>query len=153
MWRGFAVAAAALVVLVGCATTPPATQGTQLYLAVELKEDGVVVGAPQLLGFAGKSITVERRKPGAATADYKLELSPRGDSAGYRLGVQLDVRGRHGKGELGLLHGEERAQPRAQGAAARSRLARVPGLGRHLAQGARPHLRLETRGALPWARC
>jgi hypothetical protein len=109
MWRGFAVAAAALVVLVGCATTPPATQGTQLYLAVELKEDGVVVGAPQLLGFAGKSVTVERRKPGAATADYKLELSPRGDSAGYRLGVQLDVRGRHGKGELGLLHGEERS--------------------------------------------
>jgi hypothetical protein len=109
MWRAFAVAMTALVVLVGCATTPAVTQGPQLYLAVEVKQDGVVVGSPQLLGFAGKSITVERRQPGAATADYKLQLSPKGDSGGYRLGVQLDVKGRRGKGELGLLHGEERS--------------------------------------------
>lgn len=103
------VTAVAVLVLVGCATTPAPPAGEQLYLAVEVKRDGVVLGTPQLLGFAGKNITVERRQPGATAPDYRLQLSPRDAGDGYRLGVQLEARGARGKGELGLLHGEERS--------------------------------------------
>jgi hypothetical protein len=109
MWRVCAIAVAVFVAL-GCATTPAQTQGEQLYLAVEVKRDGVVLGTPQVLGFAGKNITVERRQPGAASPDYHLELSPKGQAGnGYRLGVLLEAKGSRGRGELGLLHGEERA--------------------------------------------
>ena len=76
MWRVFAVSLAVLVVA-GCVTTPAKVDPPQLYLALEVKRDGVVVGTPQLLGFAGKAITVERRQPGATAPDYRLELSPR----------------------------------------------------------------------------
>jgi hypothetical protein len=108
MWRVCAVLVAVLVA-VGCATTPATAQGEQLYLAVEVKQDGVVLGAPQILGFAGKNITVERRQPGTNAVDYHLELSPKGAGGGYRLGVLLEAHGSKGRGELGLLHGEERS--------------------------------------------
>jgi hypothetical protein len=108
MWRACAVTVAVLFAI-GCATAPAPKQGNQLYLAVEVKQDGVVLGTPQVLGFAGKRITVERRAPGAATPDYHLELAPQDVGQGYRLGVQLEAKGARGKGELGLLHGEERS--------------------------------------------
>lgn len=108
MSRALAIAIFAAAAF-GCATPAPRVERTQLYLAVEVTRDGVVLGTPQVLGFAGKAITVERRRPGAAVPDYRLELSPRATPDGYLYGVRLEAAGANGRGEVGLLHGEERS--------------------------------------------
>jgi hypothetical protein len=98
-----------LVALVGCASQVPATRAPEaLYLAVEVRENGQTVARPKVLGFEGKNITVERRQPDNADADYRLVLLPREDGAGY--GVKLDLQLPSGRrlGHVGLLHGEER---------------------------------------------
>ena len=97
------------MVAMSCAAQAPVTRAPeQLYLAVEVQQDGKTVARPKVLGFEGRNITVERKVPDAPLADYRLVLEPREEGQGY--GVKLDLtlpNGRH-LGKVGLLHGEER---------------------------------------------
>lgn len=110
LFRAFQFALAILTVAaLGCATQAPATRAPeQLYLAVEVQEQGRTVARPKVLGFEGHDITVERRQPDAAQADYRLVLLPREEGQGY--GVKLDLQTPTGRklGRVSLLHGEER---------------------------------------------
>ena len=91
--RFFLPSLLALVVMVGCAASVPATRAPEaLYLAVEVREHGQTVARPKMLGFEGKNITVERRQPNSDSPEFRLVLLP----SGRRLG------------HVGLLHGEER---------------------------------------------
>ncbi len=107
--RFFLSLAVGLLVLVGCASQAAVTRSPEaLYLAVEVQEHGQTVARPKVVGFEGRDITVEKRAPDAAIADYRLVLQPREEGQGY--GVKLDLElpsGRH-QGRVGLLHGEER---------------------------------------------
>ncbi|MHB8877730.1 MAG: hypothetical protein ACYC8T_28905 [Myxococcaceae bacterium] len=95
--------------LLACASQQHAAAPQKLYFAVELRHDGQVVGKPKLLGETGGKILVERRAPGAASADYQLSLAPSDDGHGS-FGLDLDVKlpGARGHSKLELLHGEER---------------------------------------------
>ena len=44
----------------------------------------------------------------ASDADYRLVLQPKEAGSGYRLGLELTLPGTAQRGELALLHGEER---------------------------------------------
>lgn len=103
------VVAAVGALLVGCASNAPTRRAEPLYLAIEVTENGKTVASPKLLGFEGKSITAERRAPGAATPDYRLILRPEEEGAGYRVLLDLDTPAGHRQTKLGLLHGEERS--------------------------------------------
>lgn len=105
----FLVGVVAVLALVGCAAQAPATRVPEaLYLAVEVREHGMTVARPKVLGFEGKNITVERTKPNHTSPDYRLVLLPKEEGAGY--GVKLDLQLPSGRrlGHVGLLHGEER---------------------------------------------
>lgn len=107
--RFFLVAAAGLLVLVGCASQASNTRPPEaLYLAVEVQDHGQTIARPKVVGFEGRNITVEKRGPDAAYADYRLILQPREEGEGY--GVKLDLQLPSGRrlGRVGLLHGEER---------------------------------------------
>ncbi len=101
-----------MLCFLACAAPSTATRAPEaLYLSVEVQEHGRTVARPQVVGFEGNEIIVERRAPDAVTADYRLVLSPREAGQGY--GVELDLtlpRGRR-LGHVGLLHGEERRVP------------------------------------------
>jgi hypothetical protein len=113
MWRALLCIVLVAVGIVACASNAPAraAHSEPLYFAVEVMKDGKRVGAPKLLGFSGRRVTAERRAPGAAEADYRLELEPREAGTGYRLGVHLQLPSGEKRGEVGLLHGEERSVP------------------------------------------
>lgn len=107
--RFFLMSLMVLVVAVGCATQAPVTRAPEaLYLAVEVREHGQMVARPKVLGFEGKSITVERRQPNATDPEFRLVLLPKEEGQGY--GVKLDLQLPSGRrlGHIGLLHGEER---------------------------------------------
>lgn len=107
--RFFLTIAALLVALVGCATQAAATRDPEaLYLAVEVQDHGKTVGRPKVLGFEGRSITVEKRAPDAPEADYRLVLLPREEGDGYGVRLDLELPSGRRSGRLGLLHGEER---------------------------------------------
>lgn len=98
-----------LLSLVGCAVQALGPRGPEaLYLSVEVSERGQTVARPRVLGFEGRTITVERRQPGGAAPEYQLVLVPRGEGDGY--GVRLELRLPSGRrlGHVGLLHGEAR---------------------------------------------
>ena len=107
--RFFLPSLLALVVMVGCAASVPATRAPEaLYLAVEVREHGQTVARPKMLGFEGKNITVERRQPNSDSPEFRLVLLPKEEGQGY--GVKLDLQLPSGRrlGHVGLLHGEER---------------------------------------------
>ena len=107
--RFFLMSSTVLLVAVGCASQAPVTRAPEaLYLAVEVQEHGHTIARPKMLGYEGKNITVERRQPNAAEADFRLVLSPKEEGQGY--GVKLDLQLPSGRrlGHVGLLHGEER---------------------------------------------
>jgi hypothetical protein len=127
MWRAlFSIVLVASVAL-SCAANAPAraAHSEPLYFAVEVLKGGKRVGAPKLLGFSGRKVTAERRAPGATEADYRLELEPREVGAGYQLGLHLKLPSGEQRGEVGLLHGEERNVPLGEGTELRVLLMRV----------------------------
>ncbi len=91
-----------------CASTPKPTDDQKLYFSLEVRREGHLVAKPKLLGQSGKVARVERRKPGAALADYQLALIPRPSGAGYHLRLELCLPDAHGQAELDLLHGQVR---------------------------------------------
>lgn len=95
---------------VGCATPPPTQPAPrqQLYFAIELTQDGHPLGAPQLLGFEGRQVVAEKRTPGASEPDYRLVLRPREVGAGYKVVLELSLPSGNRRGEVALVHGEER---------------------------------------------
>ena len=107
--RFFLMSLTVLVVAVGCAAQAPVTRAPEaLYLAVEVREHGMTVARPKMLGFEGKNITVERRQPNSTSPEFRLVLMPKEEGQGY--GVKLDLMLPSGRrlGHVGLLHGEER---------------------------------------------
>ena len=94
----------------GCASDTHATRAAEpLYLALKVSENGHTVGSPRVLGFEGRSITTERRAPGATLPDYRLRLRPEEAGNGYRVLLDLELpSGKHLGGRLKLMHGEER---------------------------------------------
>ncbi|MBK7860915.1 MAG: hypothetical protein IPJ65_20385 [Archangiaceae bacterium] len=114
MWRALFAAALLAVTAVAagaCVSNAPArlARAEPLYFAVEVHQHGKRVGAPRLLGLAGKKVTAERRAPGAAEADYRLVLDPHEAGGGYQLGLHLALPSGESDAELSLLHGEERS--------------------------------------------
>lgn len=108
--RVFLVSVVVLLVSAGCAVQAPVVRPRDaLYLAVEVQERGRTVARPKVLGYEGKNITVERRKPNETIPDYRLVLLPHEEGQGY--GVKLDLELPSGRrlGHVGLLHGEERS--------------------------------------------
>jgi hypothetical protein len=101
------VMAVAVMGLVGCVSQTPAVRAAEpLYLALEVSENGHTVASPKVLGFEGRSITAERRSPGA---EYRLVMRPQESGIGYRVSLDLELpSGKHVGGRLKLLHGEER---------------------------------------------
>ncbi len=91
----------------GCASRPKPT-GQKLYFSLEVRREGQLVGKPKLLGELGKIARVERRRPGAALADYQLVLVPRLSGAGYHLQLDLSLPDAHGQAELDVMHGQVR---------------------------------------------
>lgn len=90
---------------------PHRVPSEKLYFSVELRHEGKVVGTPKLLGESGKVIRVERRRPGAVSADYSLVLSPTlrlADEDAFQVGLEVAVPRAIGHSNLRLLHGEER---------------------------------------------
>lgn len=107
--RFFLMSITVLLVAVGCAAQAPVTRAPEaLYLAVEVREHGMTVARPKVLGFEGKNITVERRQPNSTSPEFRLVLMPKEEGQGY--GVKLDLQLPSGRrlGHVGLLHGEER---------------------------------------------
>jgi hypothetical protein len=92
----------------GCASTPKQTDEQKLYFSLEVRREGRLVAKPKLLGETGKVARVERRRPGAALADYQLILVPRPSGAGYHLQLDLSLPDAHGQAELDVLHGQVR---------------------------------------------
>jgi hypothetical protein len=100
--------ALALGLLVGCSSSASEVRrpAEQLYLAVEVHENGKRVAAPKLLGFEGHQVVAARHSEGGR--DYKLTLRPQENGSGYRVFLDLDLPSGHREGRIGLLHGEER---------------------------------------------
>ncbi len=92
----------------GCASRPKPTGDQKLYFSLEVRREGQLVGKPKLLGELGKIARVERRRPGAALADYQLVLVPRLSGAGYHLQLDLSLPDAHGQAELDVMHGQVR---------------------------------------------
>jgi hypothetical protein len=85
----------------------------KLYFALEMRQEGKLVGRPKLLGETGKVLKVERRQLGAVEPDYQLILTPQAavddrqvDAFNIRLEIALPKT--RAKSELSLLHGQER---------------------------------------------
>jgi hypothetical protein len=99
---------ALLSVATACASTGRPVPGEKLYFSVEMRHDGKVVGKPRLLGEAGKTLKVQKRLPGARTADYELTLAPSTDGEAYHLKLEVFTPAVNGRKDFELLHGEER---------------------------------------------
>ncbi|MBX7099035.1 MAG: hypothetical protein K1X89_15095 [Myxococcaceae bacterium] len=98
-----------LVCLAACASPERSARPPErLYFAVELKQHGLKVGAPKLLGYSERAIVVEKTTPGSAFPDYHLELRPRARGPGFQVGFALDTGRGLKSSEVSLLHGEER---------------------------------------------
>jgi hypothetical protein len=108
--RGVLVVALGLLagVVTACASSAPVTRNEELYFAVRVEQDGKAVGAPRLLGFEGKRLFAEKWTPGAPLPDYRLLLQPREEGLGYGITLDLELPTGRARGQLGLLHGEER---------------------------------------------
>lgn len=66
------------VLALGCTSSTATSRAPeQLYLKVEVQQGGKTVAAPNLLGFEGRHIIVEKRAPKAAAFDYRLVLTPK----------------------------------------------------------------------------
>ena len=92
----------------GCASKPKPTDDQKLYFSLEVRREGHLVAKPKLVGETGKIARVERRRPGAALADYQLVLIPRPSGTGYHLNLELCLPDAHGAAELDMLHGQVR---------------------------------------------
>jgi len=104
VWLGLA-----LVVGLLCVTAlPTQAQAEPLYFALEVRREGRLVAQPKLLGETGRAVRVERRKPGAATPDYRLVLMPTLEGEVFRLELDLALPELKGHSQLALLHGQER---------------------------------------------
>jgi hypothetical protein len=107
--RFFLTAVVVLAALVGCATQAATTRDPEaLYLAVEVQDHGKTVGRPKVVGYEGRSITIEKRQPDATAPDYRLVLLPREEGEGYGVRLDLELPSGRKSGRVGLLHGEER---------------------------------------------
>lgn len=92
-----------------CATAESArAPAEKLYLSMEVRSGGRLVGKPKLLGESGKTLKVERRAPGSDVADYKMVLlpTPEGDHYAVQLDVQVPDAGQNLHSQLAILHGE-----------------------------------------------
>jgi hypothetical protein len=96
--------------LVGLTTSlvPATAQAEPLYFALEVRREGRLVAQPKLLGETGHTLRAERRKPGAAQADYQLVLTPILEGNTYHLSLELTLPEVRGHSELALLHGQQR---------------------------------------------
>jgi hypothetical protein len=101
-----------LFAVAACASPQSAKRGREpLYLAIQVVESGKTIASPKVVGFEGKSISAERRAPGATEPDYRLVLRPSEAGTGYDVKLELELPSGHRSGHLGLLHGEERTVP------------------------------------------
>ncbi|MBI3181506.1 MAG: hypothetical protein HYZ28_05130 [Myxococcales bacterium] len=97
------------VLLLGaCAAPQRPSPSEKLYLALEVRHEGKLVGKPKLLGESGKVVRVERRQPGAPQADYRLVIAPAVQGEAFKIKLEVEVPKASGHGNLALLHGEER---------------------------------------------
>lgn len=106
MMRSLALAIALLSL--GACASRQRTAPEKLYFALEVRQDGKLVGKPKLLGEAGRVVRVERRAPGAPEPDYRLVLTPSPEGEAFKIQLELRVPRAEGHGQLALLHGEER---------------------------------------------
>ncbi len=101
--------ATTLSLAIGCTASSSTSRTPEaLYLKVEVQEHGKTVAAPNLLGFEGRHIIVEKRASKAVAPDYRLVLMPNEVGAGYGVQFDLVLPSGHRMGQVGLLHGEER---------------------------------------------
>ena len=109
--RRLFLVAAILTGALASAQTSATPHSQKLYFAIELRQDGKVIGTPKLLGEAGKVVRAERKQPGAGSADYRLALSPVVSSERKgKFDISLDVvlPDARGSGHFSLHHGEQR---------------------------------------------
>src|SRR5690606_7211797 len=92
----------------------PLAQAEFLYLQVELRRDGKLVGQPHLLGETGKALKAVRRAPGAVQPDWSLQLMPRAEGDHYAVEVGVEIGERRGHSDVSLDHGQRR-QVRLEG--------------------------------------
>lgn len=88
------------------ASRPQATE--KLYLALEVRQEGKLIGTPKLLGEIGKAVRAERRQPGAAVADYRLALLPVQFGDFFQIDLDVKLPKAEGHGNLFVMHGEQR---------------------------------------------
>lgn len=79
-----------------------------LYLALEVRENGRLVAQPQFLAATGRPLRAERRSPGALQRDYQLSLMPSALGEGFQIELDLALPQSQGRGEVTLLHGQQR---------------------------------------------
>ncbi|HLT31354.1 MAG TPA: hypothetical protein VK013_15050 [Myxococcaceae bacterium] len=92
----------------------PVARAEVIYLQLELRRDGKVVGQPQLVGETGKALKAVRRAPGAVQPDWSLQLMPRAEGDHYELQLGLEIGERRGHSDVSLDHGQRR-QVRLEG--------------------------------------
>lgn len=110
-WAWIVVASSAALLFAACATWMGDTPAERLFFALQIEDGERVVARPQLLGEAGKRLTLRLAQPARPEeARLSLELSPERFGEGYRVrfGIGLPDRADVKRGELSLLHGEER---------------------------------------------
>lgn len=90
-----------------CATPEARRAPAQLYLSVEVRRGDALLGAPKVLGYEGRSVTIEKDVPGRGRA-FRLVMTPRQHQGRYRVGLDVESMGESAHGEVGLLHGQER---------------------------------------------
>lgn len=102
-----------LLILLVLLLTPMA-RAEFIYLQLELRRDGKVVGQPQLVGETGKALKAVRRAPGAVQPDWSLQLMPRAEGDHYAVEVGVEIGERRGHSDVSLDHGQRR-QVRLEG--------------------------------------
>jgi len=96
-----------LLILLVLLLTPMA-RAEFIYLQLELRRDGKVVGEPQLVGETGKALKAVRRAPGAEQPDWRLQLMPRAEGDHYALEVGVEIGEQRGHSDVSLDHGQRR---------------------------------------------
>jgi hypothetical protein len=97
-----------MATVIGCSTGSSARVPDELYFKVEVEQHGKTVAAPNLLGFEGRHIIVEKRANQSVAPDYRLVLLPSERGDGYGVHFDLVLPSGHRAGTMQLLSGEER---------------------------------------------
>lgn len=110
-WAWIVVASSAALLFGASATWMTEAPGERLFFALQIEDGERVVARPQLLGQEGKRLTLRLAEPAQPDQTrLSLELSPQRFGEGYRVrfGIGLPERADAVRGEISLLHGEER---------------------------------------------